>query len=271
MLLEAIDFLQEYPRIVRGLGAQSRLRLLAKTLGVLPRIVRERKLRSLDEEMSADLEVVYRGCRLRFPIEQIDACLAGLNDSPTFTALREMYFNDCYLWPFRAFSVSAVIDLGANRCFFAPIALKVLNADIYVGVEPNKQYDRPVEILLGANAISAQRVHIYRKFVAAESSDSTVTIPRIIQDLALDRVDLMKIDIEGHEYEIFRQVEWLDKVTSIVMELHPPSDKKSVLLDILQRSGFTAICSDARRRSVPVQGADYIFATRDPGLLRQRK
>jgi len=48
-----------------------------------------------------------------------------------------------------------------------------------------------------------------------------VTIPELLQTLLGSRVSILKIDIEGSEYELFNHdTSWLDLVDNIVIELH---------------------------------------------------
>jgi FkbM family methyltransferase len=56
-----------------------------------------------------------------------------------------------------------------------------------------------------------------------ESADSVraITIPDIIRDYHLDKVGLLKVDIEGSEKELFAAPEpWLNQVDAICIELH---------------------------------------------------
>jgi FkbM family methyltransferase len=58
---------------------------------------------------------------------------------------------------------------------------------------------------------------------AAESQDSVraITIPDILRDHQLDRIDLLKVDIEGAEKELFdAPAPWLGQVDAICIELH---------------------------------------------------
>jgi FkbM family methyltransferase len=49
-----------------------------------------------------------------------------------------------------------------------------------------------------------------------------VTIPQLIEEFSLDRIDVLKIDIEGGEKEVFSasDLSWLDIVGTIAIELH---------------------------------------------------
>ncbi|AEF85245.1 methyltransferase FkbM family [Treponema primitia ZAS-2] len=50
---------------------------------------------------------------------------------------------------------------------------------------------------------------------------TSVTIKKIVKEYQLDRIDILKMDIEGSEKEVFsNSVEWIDKVKSIIIELH---------------------------------------------------
>ena len=48
-----------------------------------------------------------------------------------------------------------------------------------------------------------------------------ITIEKIMKDNALERIDILKIDIEGAEKEVFRDTSpWIESVNSIIIELH---------------------------------------------------
>jgi FkbM family methyltransferase len=47
-----------------------------------------------------------------------------------------------------------------------------------------------------------------------------ITIWSLIRDFGIDHIDLLKIDIEGAEKEVFEACDWQDRLDSIVIELH---------------------------------------------------
>lgn len=65
------------------------------------------------------------------------------------------------------------------------------------------------------------------------------SVAEIINRFSLQRVDILKLDIEGAETEIFasEQIEWLDRVDNILIEIHGPEAER-VVLDVLQSSDF---------------------------------
>jgi hypothetical protein len=279
MIAKLIDFVHEYPFIIRSLDARSKVRYIANTILCSPLIFKEGKLAPVDRRMNGDVSITYRGRKLHFPIGRIEASLANTNDSPTFSALREMFFNDVYLWPFKPFFAEQVMDLGANRYFFGVIAVKVLGAKLYIAVEPLRKYDTPREMLFSVNDILQGSVRIYQKLLGLSHRDpkivqvlggqtnNTITVSEIVEDIKIKAIDFLKVDIEGAEYDVFEDTSWLSLVSKIAMELHPPASEKVALFAKLQRAGFSLLCTDTHRATVKPEIADYLFASRDPNAF----
>jgi FkbM family methyltransferase len=47
-----------------------------------------------------------------------------------------------------------------------------------------------------------------------------ITIRSLMRDFGIDHIDLLKIDIEGSEKEVFEVCDWQDRLNSVVIELH---------------------------------------------------
>ncbi len=47
-----------------------------------------------------------------------------------------------------------------------------------------------------------------------------ITILSLMRDFGIDHIDLLKIDIEGSEKEVFKACDWQERLDSIVIELH---------------------------------------------------
>lgn len=57
--------------------------------------------------------------------------------------------------------------------------------------------------------------------VSGKNNINTITIDEILKQNNLDKIDLLKIDIEGAEKELFsKNTEWLKKVDVLIIELH---------------------------------------------------
>lgn len=60
----------------------------------------------------------------------------------------------------------------------------------------------------------------------------------ILSKYLIDEVDMLKIDVEGHEYHIVQEIQnELNNVLNIAIEIHPGQDIKKIS-DILDHSGF---------------------------------
>ncbi len=62
----------------------------------------------------------------------------------------------------------------------------------------------------------------------AQASVNAVTLPDIIAESGMERIDLLKLDIEGAEFELFSESceGWLPKINVIVIELHDRFQKQ---------------------------------------------
>ncbi|MFI6294353.1 FkbM family methyltransferase [Nonomuraea sp. NPDC050790] len=67
----------------------------------------------------------------------------------------------------------------------------------------------------------------------------TVTMDDLLTRRRIDRVDLLKVDIEGGEIEIFDGVRgWMERVERVVMEIHDKYIDGARVRDTLRRAGF---------------------------------
>ena len=90
--------------------------------------------------------------------------------------------------------------------------------------------------------------------------DATVEgwdIPSLLELAGGREIDLLKVDIEGSELEIFdnNSSRWLPKVRNICIELHGPDCEKAFLRALgdfdydLERAGELTICWNLRRKT----------------------
>lgn len=47
-----------------------------------------------------------------------------------------------------------------------------------------------------------------------------LTLPTLMREVGIDTVDILKIDVEGAEREIFSKCDWMDRVKLLAIELH---------------------------------------------------
>ncbi len=166
------------------------------------------------------------------------------------------------------------VDLGANEGYFSVIASKLVTSSGRVlAIEPQRRLksiiqknaelnmcnnialvtevisDQVGDVMLNlASDMNTGSSGVYRaaRYKVSQQAAKTTTLTNIFRDMSIDHVSLMKVDIEGFEYEallgsadIFRE----KRITAIALELHPEilrSRGKSVqnILDMLHDSGY---------------------------------
>ena len=147
--------------------------------------------------------------------------------------------------PYRELSKSAktVVDAGANVGLFSVMCQSICKQAYFVCVEPEaNNYDILNRNMLGSNTCcmknglwnkKANLLVIARDtgewgFVVQEVDNKTektvdaLGVIDIMKAEKLKHIDILKIDIEGSEYEVFDDSSeaWIDKVDCIIVELH---------------------------------------------------
>ena len=73
-----------------------------------------------------------------------------------------------------------------------------------------------------------------------------LSVPKIMERSGFDEIDLLKIDIEGAEAQLFTgDLHWLNRVGAIAIEFHHDSRKASNFDSIVQQYGFAIKDDDA--------------------------
>jgi FkbM family methyltransferase len=83
--------------------------------------------------------------------------------------------------------------------------------------------------------------------IAAELEENSIVgwpMSKIIAHAGFERVDLLKVDIEGAEVELFKgNVDWLHRVRTIAIEFHQNSRKECRFDDLMKQYGFRVVDS----------------------------
>ena len=101
-----------------------------------------------------------------------------------------------------------------------------------------------------------------------------VSIPTIMREQSIARFDLVKMDIEGGEKDVFTEPQWLTAVDHITMELHPTSAPDlSLIPAALERYGFEYRLMDRFGQAATIESALFAVASRkrNPGESRNRQ
>lgn len=178
-----------------------------------------------------------------------------------------------------------VVDLGGNIGSFSLLASKTATKVIALEPDPANyaQFVKNMDLNKVENVIPLNMaiggyngtgvLHSARNNKASSSlvvdvSDDTIdievcTLSKLMSDNDIDRIDLLKVDIEGSEYQLFEQVEAdeLSRIETIVMETHRlPGHSPDVIVAKLEANGFNV---KRRRTKLSMAGLDYFYATRD--------
>jgi FkbM family methyltransferase len=184
-----------------------------------------------------------------------------LTDNSDLTILKEIFVDNEYDFDL-PYSPEIIFDLGSNvGLSVIYFRLKYPNAKIYA-FEPDPETFKKLrknikqfnDIFIFNLAISdkngKEKFYIYpnqsmsssllqrlpnQPFIEVE----TKTLDSIFAELSIDKVDLLKFDIEGVEYDVFKNFKNLDKINNIIGEVHLDLIKtsKEEFLDIF--NGFS--------------------------------
>ena len=181
-------------------------------------------------------------------------------DSSDPAVMRQIFQNVEYNLPVKNFQPKLILDCGGNiGCASVFFANTYPSAQIYA-VEPERMNFK----ILTYNTVFYDNVHVINSalwdketFIRVEDRGygewgymtvettaddpqafKTITVSKILAESGFDEIDLLKIDIEGAEKEVFSAPDvdnWLSKVKVLVIELHDRMKKGC------SRAFFTAI------------------------------
>ncbi len=141
------------------------------------------------------------------------------------------------------YSPKLIVDCGANVGYSTAYFLSKFPSSKVIAIEPDSEnfrllkknahpYGKRCELIQGAVWPKEELLNINIPTTAAsewaisvspcangQGSVQAITIQSLLAGEA--RISILKIDIEGAEYELFREKpDWLDRVDNIVIELH---------------------------------------------------
>jgi FkbM family methyltransferase len=202
---------------------------------------------------------------------------------------REMYCRNVYLRSGLVMPQAGwVVDLGANRGLFSVWA--ALTGAQVVAVEAQQGFAPAIRGLAAHNGV-ANRVDVEIAVAGgvktagatvgvvandhrwATTSHGTaqrpagVSVPGIMSDYRIDRIGLLKADIEGGEFAVFgadEDLRWLACVDQLVLEVHPDWGDTVGLIERLRQHGYRVDLRDNDGFPVTPQTGrvDYAYCRR---------
>jgi len=152
--------------------------------------------------------------------------------------MREEFFvTKDYEWWGKVQPGDIVVDIGACVGMFSCLALDEGASKVYM-VEPNKELlklamkntqeyviNKPTSPVVPIHgAIVSNESHLKHIYNSNQAGDyKRFTFRQLLDTYNIDKIDYLKIDCEGGEYDIFttENIEWIDKnVKHIAVEMH---------------------------------------------------
>lgn len=184
--------------------------------------------------------------------------------------VREIYFMKPYTEHLPIGPAPVVVDIGGYIGDFTLYAMKYLGASRVIVCEPTREnYDLilrnielngygdevvalnlavgvPGELTLYVQKLDRDEVHASTYWYADEERRTvpSVSLEQLLDEHGVQRVDLLKIDCEGGEYDILSDVpaEVLRRIRNIAFEYHEVDDfepKLARIMNQLTAAGFT--------------------------------
>jgi FkbM family methyltransferase len=119
------------------------------------------------------------------------------------------------------FSPKTIVDVGANTSNFAILVKNVVR---YPNIFPihaalwNK--DGEIGISEPDSALGAQGKWGFFTHDGGDVRARSITMRTLMSEMNIDSIDLLKVDIEGAEKEVFEDCDWMQHVDCLIIELH---------------------------------------------------
>jgi len=263
--------------VCRSASPGAATRWVAALAAHLPECSRSRSL------SPADRTWARAGARFRTPSGAVVSLPGG------YTAgAREMYCRNVYLRTgLRMPAGGWVVDLGANSGLFTVWA--AVNGAQVVAVEAQQGFAAEIRGLAEHNGV-ADRVHIEIALAGGVASPggaagvvaddarwaatshgaparpTGVSVPQLMSAYRIERVGLLKVDIEGGEFAVLADGDlgWLQGVDQLALEIHPGFGDRAGLVGRLRRQGFTVDLRDngGGRVAATSDHLDYVYGRR---------
>jgi FkbM family methyltransferase len=173
-------------------------------------------------------------------------------------AIAEIWMTEAYRLPFEICPRN-IIDLGANIGVASVWLVRRYGGAKLVAVEPVARNAQLARLNFERNGIAAEVIEAAigpRSGTAHFELSSNSTLGRLGADgievqlvtpqtlvdrfPARERIDLVKMDVEGAEQELFKaDLGWLERVDCLVIELHADRVDRSGIIGTLRRHGFS--------------------------------
>jgi FkbM family methyltransferase len=234
-----------------------------------PTILRERRFYSADRDMHGIL---------RFSLLGRNFTVDNTTPGDGYPFLREFFVRQIYFREFKQLRFDTCLDLGCNIGQVSSFLRQLAGPQgRVIGVDPLTYPDS--EVRSTVNAIPGIKIHqgvlcgeSLRQNSAALHAlydqygfdcNLAITVEELMNTYALQHVDFLKMDVEGAEFNIFRDsARWLDRVDNLAMEVHNAYGDPGEIIDRLRQAGFRVKWLGDAGYPAEIPGAGYIYASK---------
>ncbi len=158
---------------------------------------------------------------------------------------------------------SIAIDVGANYGFITlAMAKRVLPDGKVLSFEPDPQVFNSLNDSVTANGLQDSCILI-KQFAGKPEHENFVTIDQVFTSYGLDKVDFVKIDVDGGDYDV------LVGANQLLSMFHPPlvvemGQNQYEIYNFLQGLGYTHFMGMEGETVVPPDFPPNLFASTTP-------
>jgi len=270
----AIRFFRELITIHHTCGKQILFLYLFAILASIHRIALSASLKPADDLMTGKtIHLTSHGKKI-------------VIDGKNFGLIREIFCSKCYFPPLDGFVLKrgdTVVDLGCNVGVFTLLAAKTANHVIAVDalsqflpeLENNLRFNDCLDkvsiqlALVGSSrGVFAEKKQLQNSPYYSEAP-SRLSMNQICRIYRVERIDFLKVDIEGSEFDLFSvNNEWLECVRTIAMEIHQHFGETDSIIKLLRRSGFQVWLRDKNGYFVDklMDPIGYMYAIKEKAM-----
>lgn len=218
----------------------------------------------------------YITCTLKFNEEKNIALASKHHISSFQDVILNPFYWECLL--LINVAPNKIIDLGANFGYFTVLANQVLsykwptNIFYYHLIEANQNLIKPLKKSLNDAGIETYKIHNglagprenqffmnnSQNLMASKiDTEGSLTSYIDFNQITFEKPDLIKIDIEGAEFELFENFfEWISTAQNIIIEFHETTNRFKAVNYQLLNAGFQNVIE--RRESSGYLNCMYI-------------
>lgn len=249
------------------------LKWYAGLLRSLPVVARTRTLYAADKLMDGPVTFDLYGRAFTFDVSAINS-----TEGNGYAFLRELFVRNIYFRAFKPLAFGVCLDIGCNIGIVSTLLWELsgkrgrvvaIDGFTYSGNAFRRRAESETPIEFGRYAVCSENLLRNAEGVAKLAGEfgidnsQLLTMDQILAKYGLSKIDVLKMDIEGAECELFADpCEWLARVDNVTMETHPEVASPRIVADRLVRHGFDVAWCDPHGRKCAIEKAGYIYASR---------